>query len=234
MGEPRTDQIETALRAVLPAGVACAVIRPEIRPEGEAAGGDLAGAFSVEAEAMRAAVPKRRAEFFAGRAAARRAMAQLGMPPAPVPMGDDRAPVWPDGVVGSISHCEGVCVALIARSETWRSLSVDVEPLEDLPRDLWDSVMGAQERARLAELPEAARGRCGRLIFSAKEAVYKLQYPITAEWMEFSDLDVVVDAQEAGFDARFCGRNVPEFARGGLRGQILKLSGVMLCMMFLR
>lgn len=224
MEQARIKRIEVALNAVLPAGVACAVMAPDA---------GMAAAYAIEAAAMRTAVSKRRAEFFTGRAAARRAMYRMGIAPVPVPMGEDRAPVWPAGVVGSISHCDEVCVALIGRAKDWRSLSVDVEPTEDLPCNLWDIVLGSKERARLAQLPDAAQGRRGRLIFSAKEAVYKLQFPITGNWMDFSELDITVTAAETAFDARFCGRVVPDFARAGIQGQILGESGFKFCLMFL-
>ena len=93
--DPFAD-LAAALARVLPPGVAVAVEDPAASAE---------GMFDAEARAVARAVPARRAEFAAGRRAAHRAMERLGVPAAPVAMGSDRAPVWPPGVIGSISHC---------------------------------------------------------------------------------------------------------------------------------
>ena len=70
--------------------------------------------YPEEAMAIERAVDKRRAEFTRGRACAREALSELGVPPQPIPVGTHRQPVWPLGVVGSITHCKGLVVAVAA------------------------------------------------------------------------------------------------------------------------
>ena len=187
-----------------------------------------------EAAAMRHAVPKRRAEFFAGRIAAHRAMQALGHPPAPVLMGEDRAPIWPEGLVGSISHCRDACVALVARAAQYRSLAVDIEPDSDLPEDVIELVCLPEERLRLARLPEAERARMARLIFSAKEATYKLQYPVAGKPLEFSDVEIVVDVLNKRFEAHVAPPLAPAFATQVLTGRFGRAEGKLFCVMLAR
>ncbi|MBY6159629.1 4'-phosphopantetheinyl transferase superfamily protein [Mameliella alba] len=132
------------------------------------------GLFPDETAAMTNAQPARRAEFAAGRRAARQAMARLGLPPAPVPMAPDRAPVWPTGLVGSISHAGGLCLAVVARATAFAALGVDLESDAPLDPDLISEICLPEE---LVGLPEAQRGGHAARIFSAKEAAYKAHYP---------------------------------------------------------
>lgn len=222
-----TAGLEAAFRAALPADIAVAVgslIPP--RAEGQV--------FEAEAEAMVRAVPKRRAEFFAGRAAAHRAMQALGRAPAPVPMGQDRAPVWPEGLVGSISHCSEACVALVAKAAHYRALAVDVEPDVDLPYHVIDTICVPSEQARWAGVPKEDRGRMARLIFSAKEAVYKLQYPLAGKMLEFSDVEIAVDVANSCFEAHVVVPLAPGFATQSLAGRFGYAEGKVFCVMFVK
>lgn len=189
-------ELVAALERAVPSGVVVAAEDPAAPPE---------GLFDAEALAMARAAPARRAEFAAGRRAAHRAMERLGLPPAPVAMGPDRAPVWPRGLIGSISHCEGACVALVAQAGTLRAVAVDVEPDADLPGELVPVVCSESERAWLSGLAPGMAGRMARLIFSAKECVYKLQFPVTGKLLEFSDMEVDIDLLHQQFSTRFTG-----------------------------
>ncbi|WP_372674633.1 4'-phosphopantetheinyl transferase [Aquicoccus sp.] len=218
-------ELATALERVLPPGVAMAVEDPAA-PEG--------GLFAVEAEAMSRAVPARRTEFAAGRRAAHRAMARLGLAPAPVAMGPDRAPVWPRGLIGSISHCEGGCAALVARMADMQAVAVDLEPDADLPDDLLPVVCSPAERAWLRDLAPARTGRMARLIFSVKECVYKLQYPLTGKIMEFSDIEVEIDLSHQRFSARLAAHGTKHAPPWTLAGRFGQAGGVMFCLSFAR
>ncbi|MCH2094781.1 MAG: 4'-phosphopantetheinyl transferase superfamily protein [Rhodobacteraceae bacterium] len=138
--------------------------------------------FPAEACAISNAVPRRRAEFAFGRHVARRAMAGLGFPDVPVPMGPDRAPQWPPGLHGSISHAEGHCLAVVSKSETVTSLGIDVEPDLPLPEDVIETVCSVTERQRFAQDL--------RRVFSAKEAVFKALYPECGVVFGFDALEV--------------------------------------------
>ncbi|MFG2603311.1 4'-phosphopantetheinyl transferase [Streptomyces sp. NPDC048514] len=164
---PRTEEV--LLRAVLPPwayGAARA---------GDAAPGEL---FASEATVCADAGPRRRAEFTAGRWCAHRALAALGGAPAAVPRGPRGAPVWPMGVVGSITHCAGFRAAAVCRSRDASGLGLDAEPAEPLPARVRARMLTAREtaladgmRRRLPRLP------VDRLLFSAREAAYKAWPP---------------------------------------------------------
>ncbi len=156
-----------------------------------------------EDHAVSGAVPRRRAEFHAGRAAARAGMVALGLPPRPVPSDLDRAPIWPEGVVGSISHCRSVCVAALGHTKDWASIGVDLEEDTPLAGDLVPIVCGAAEQSWLRTQNPAERGIMAKLIFCAKEATYKAQYPLTGALFGFDHLEVRIDHETARFNARF-------------------------------
>jgi 4'-phosphopantetheinyl transferase EntD len=113
-------------------------------------------------------------EFLAGRLAARRALAGLGRPAVAVPMAEDRAPVWPEGVVGSISHAAGLAVAVVADAPAL--LGVDIARLEPFEAALIPEICRPEERALI---PLEGQGLFACALFSAKEAAFKAQYPVT-------------------------------------------------------
>ena len=80
-----------------------------------------------EAAAVQHAVEKRRREFAVGRMLARAALAAIGDPPSAIPTGNHREPVWPAGIVGSITHCAGYCAAAVARDAMVVALGIDAE-----------------------------------------------------------------------------------------------------------
>lgn len=161
------------------------------------------GAFPAELAEMPRAVDKRRREYVAGRVAAHRAMEKLGLTPRPVLATRARAPSWPRGLTGSLSHNDTTCVAAVARASQVRSLGIDVEDDTPLARDLVATVCTLEERAWLATQPEETRGRLAKLIFSAKEAVYKCQYPVSHRVLDFDAVLVTPDVDTGQFEATF-------------------------------
>jgi 4'-phosphopantetheinyl transferase EntD len=143
-----------------------------------------------EAEAVKNAVPKRVREFAAGRACARRALRELGIHDSVIRVAPDRQPVWPEGTAGSISHTTGLCAAVVAPRHLLPGLGVDCEVVGKVGRDLWPTICGSEEAAWCSALPVGERHAAVALIFSAKEAFYKCQYPLTAEWLDFHDIRV--------------------------------------------
>lgn len=140
------------------------------------------------------AVEKRRREFTTVRDCARRAMARLGLPPAPILSGTRGAPVWPTGVVGSMTHCDGYRGAVLAPATSLASVGVDAEPHAALPDGVLDAIALPAERTRTAALRASHPTVCwDRLLFSAKESVYKAWFPLTGRWLDFSEADIVVD-----------------------------------------
>ena len=185
-------EVAQALRALLPEGVACAVRRPEAR---------TAPPLPEEMPAIVRACPSRRMEFAAGRAAARAALAQIGLPGRAIPQSADRAPVWPKGAIGSIAHCSGCCLAAAAPSARVRALGVDVEPATPLAADLFELICTPRELAELLALPQAEREIRAKLVFSAKESVFKALYPLIRHHFGFDAVEVSVNAATGRFAA---------------------------------
>lgn len=139
----------------------------------------------AEEPAVARAVATRRAEFTTGRSLARDALRRLGIPADAIPVGDRRAPVWPDGVVGSITHCAGLRAVAVARASVVRSVGIDAERHAALPDGVLDAVSDEGEREHLATLPPGTHWDA--LLFSAKESVYKTWFPLTGRWLGFDD-----------------------------------------------
>jgi 4'-phosphopantetheinyl transferase EntD len=152
----------------------------------------------TEAPHIARARPARRREFAAGRAAARAAMTHLGCAPLAVPASADRAPIWPKGISGSISHAQSLCVAVVSQNAS--SISLDVEEATALDPKLLDTICSPAEQARIAG-PDA--GLHAKLIFCAKEATYKAQYPLTRLLFSFDHLDVALNPKNHSFTATF-------------------------------
>jgi 4'-phosphopantetheinyl transferase EntD len=168
--------------------------------------GDDAGAilFPEEQVVIANAVESRRREFATGRTCARAALAGLGQPAVAVLRGPGGAPQWPKGIVGSITHCDGYRAAAVAFTKDVVSLGMDAEPDEPLPdHGMLHLIALEEERARLRELAAGAPGTCwDRLLFTAKESVYKTWFPLARRWLGFESADVVIDAHAGTFTAR--------------------------------
>jgi 4'-phosphopantetheinyl transferase EntD len=133
---------------ILPSAVASAVSFVDV-PEAEL--------FPEELPLIARAVPRRRAEFTTGRACARRALAELGVAPAAILSGDRREPLWPDGVVGAITHCAGFRAAAVGRATDYRSIGIDAEPDEPLVDGILELVSLPAERDQLRRAASARR-----------------------------------------------------------------------------
>jgi 4'-phosphopantetheinyl transferase EntD len=169
--------------------------------------------FPEEEAAMARAVPRRRGEFAAGRACARAALAQLGLPAAPILPGPRGAPQWPPGVVGTITHCDGYRASAVAHARDVLTLGLDAEPDGPLPGGVLDAVSLAEERDRLPGLAAAApHVPWDRLLFCAKEAVYKAWFPLAGRWLGFEEAAITFVPDEGTFTARLL---VPGPAVGG-------------------
>jgi 4'-phosphopantetheinyl transferase EntD len=167
--------------------------------------GDLPGAelFPAEEAVIANAVGKRRREFTTARACARAALAQIGVPPAPILPGPGGAPQWPPGVVGSITHCDGYRACAVARDSDIVTIGLDAEPHARLPDGVCEAVTSRAERIRLAALAVAMPDIFwDRMLFCVKESVYKAWFPLTGQWLGFEDAAVDFDAINRCFTAR--------------------------------
>ncbi|MBB5112829.1 4'-phosphopantetheinyl transferase superfamily protein [Micromonospora echinospora] len=150
--------------------------------------------YPGEEDLVARAVTGRRQEFVTARRCAREALAHLGYAPVPIRSGARREPVWPDGVVGSITHCAGYRAAAVAPAGALAGLGIDAEPHEPLPDGVAGVVTVAGEPERLAALRAADPAtHWDRLLFSAKESVYKAWYPLTGRWLGFEEADLTFD-----------------------------------------
>jgi 4'-phosphopantetheinyl transferase EntD len=167
--------------------------------------GDEHALMPEEAPAFAASVVQVRRASGAARIVARQLLARLGHAGCALPKAPSGAPVWPAGVVGSLAHDARVAVSAVAMSRDLTALGIDVEPAEPLPSDLLDLVATPRERQEIAD------GSCrGRLLFVAKEAVYKAIYPLDHTFLEHHDVDVDMAERKAivrngrVVDLRFC------------------------------
>jgi 4'-phosphopantetheinyl transferase EntD len=144
----------------------------------------------AERECVAQALPARRREFAAGRACARRLLARLGFAPEALRRASDRSPLWPRGAIGSIAHSGSLCAVAVARTGRLSALGLDTEPDEPLEDDLWSTICTPRELDSLSAGPPGARGRTVRLVFSAKESVYKCLYPRTRAVLEFHEVEI--------------------------------------------
>jgi 4'-phosphopantetheinyl transferase EntD len=159
--------------------------------------------FAEERAALGNAVDKRRREFITARACAREALARLGLPPTAIPSGERGEPRWPRGVVGSITHCAGYRACALARAGEIAGVGIDAEPNEPLPAGVLGEIVRAEERPWLEQLLRAEPAvRWDRLLFSAKEAVYKVWFPLARRWLGFEDAVLDVDPATGSFAVR--------------------------------
>lgn len=183
---------------------------------------------SEKADAMR---PKRRAEFSAGRHAAHQALSDAGLAgeilSQGLPQGPDRAPVWPKGFIGSISHSDSACLVAVAHASAGlRAIGIDLEPANALDPELWALVLSPSEAA-LARA-HTSPGLLAKAVFSAKEAVYKAQYTLTETFIGFEAAEIRF--WETGFTLRFDAAAeslaaTAQFSGAGIEGRWKILSG---------
>jgi 4'-phosphopantetheinyl transferase EntD len=159
--------------------------------------------FPEEEAVIAKAVAKRRAEFTTARGCARAALAKLGVPAVPILPGPRGAPQWPAGVVGSITHCAGYRACAVARAGEIVTIGLDAEPHDTLPKGVLEAISLPEERERLSALTAARPDLCfDRMLFCAKESVYKAWFPLTHRWLGFEEASVEIDAENGSFSAR--------------------------------
>jgi len=140
--------------------------------------------------------PKRLTDFSTGRYCAIKALEQLGIKDAIIPIGIDREPIWPDGIVGSISHCDSLVGAIVAKKSEHISLGLDIEEIGRVTSDLWDLVFTENEKVYLNVLTGRKLEEQSTAIFSIKEAFYKFQHPLTKTFLDFLDVEVSLPSMD--------------------------------------
>ena len=184
-----TPSLSSRICSLFPAGVVAAELREP---------GDPRWLFPEESVYVGRAVAKRVQEFAAGRLCARRALAEFGILDFPIRVAADRQPIWPDLLVGSITHTAGFCAAVVAERRRIGAVGLDSEVVGDVNAEIWPSICVPGETAWIGSLPGSQRPAAVTLIFSAKEAFYKCQYPLVGESLDFRDVSVEAQAWGAG------------------------------------
>ena len=154
-----------------------------------------------ELDCVRNAGSSRRAQFGTGRLCARQALGRLGLADAPLTMAPGGLPRWPHGVVGSITHTASYCAVVVMPSPPWRSVGLDAEELRRLEPGVVELITTDGERQWLADLPPGAHDDNALLLFSAKEAYFKLQYPLTGRFLDFPEVQIHADPLAGTFQA---------------------------------
>jgi enterobactin synthetase component D / holo-[acyl-carrier protein] synthase len=191
--------------------------------------------FPDEIKYIQHAVDKRRAEFGTARVCARLALSKLGIPPCSLVPRADRSPQWPPGVVGSISHTEKRCGVAVTTSPRIVSLGLDLEIDAPLESDLQALICTSAERRWLDQYGWAERGQAAIILFCAKEAFYKCQYPLTEQFLEFTDVELSIDLQSGSFFVSGIRRVGAEWDRVcRTTGKIRRSAGVIATLAILR
>jgi 4'-phosphopantetheinyl transferase EntD len=162
-----------------------------------------------EEHAVAGVVDARRREFAAVRALARASLSRLGRPPGPILPGAGGAPQWPEAIVGSMTHCTGYAAAAVACATAVCAVGIDAEPDAALPSGVLDLVATFDERSRL---PQRGDPHWDRLLFSAKESVYKAWFPLTQTWLDHEDVEIVWSQTGSTFRAVGARRLLPTHA----------------------
>lgn len=182
--ESNSAKLSTSLRELFPPGALAAELRGP---------GDPAALLPDEWQTHRTAVRTRVQEFAAGRACAHLLLAEFGVFDFPIKSAPDRQPLWPAALVGSITHTAGFCAAVVALKSDLIAVGIDSEIRGSVKPELWRSICTATETMWLRSLPSAEQTAAATLIFSAKEAFYKCQYPLAGERLNFQDASVEIE-----------------------------------------
>jgi 4'-phosphopantetheinyl transferase EntD len=163
----------------------------------------------AEGKFIEKAVPSRRREFQAGRAAARVALRMLGVEDFDLLPGDERQPLWPPGIVGSITHAATHCAAVVGRKAEVLALGIDVERYEPLRAELLPLICSPAEQRRLRDCGGHSPGVLAKAVFSAKESFYKAYFPEAQTFLDFHDVDVEIRPEQHAFFASLARDDLP-------------------------
>jgi 4'-phosphopantetheinyl transferase EntD len=140
------------------------------------------------------------------------------------------APQWPAGVVGSLTHCAGYRAAALAHAGEIATIGIDAEPHASLPEGVCDAIARPEELATLSALTAATpQVSWDRLLFSAKESVYKAWFPLTQRWLDFGEASITFDPTDGTFNAQLLVPAPPpaDCLQGGLTGRWLARNGLL-------
>jgi 4'-phosphopantetheinyl transferase EntD len=176
--ESNPASLAADLTSLFPLGAVVAAMR---------GAGDPKALYPEEARHLQRSVQKRAQEFAAGRLCARRVLQEFGIQNFPIAVGEHRQPLWPEPLVGSITHTTDFCACVAAAKIRLRAVGIDCEIANSVRPEFWRGICTPGETAWLRSLPDAEQVRAATLIFSAKEAFYKCQFSAAHEHLGFQD-----------------------------------------------
>ena len=188
----RFDMAVIPLATILPPGVSVCELIDGAEPD---------PLYPEEELLVDHAAPKRRREFASSRTCARRALAGLGIESFPILSTSNRAPVWPSGVVGSITHCDSYTAAAVCSNLQLRSIGIDAEVNRPLPGGTPDLIVLPSEKAAIKAFLDP-KVSWDRLLFSAKESIFKAWSQLSSGWLDFLQAEVTIDPAGLTFRAR--------------------------------
>ena len=194
----------------------------------DAGAGEL---FAQERASLGDAAAKRVAEFTTVRTCARRALTRLGLPAVPIVRGRGGAPRWPEGIVGSMTHCRGYRAAAVAHAVDIVTIGIDAEVHEPLADGVLPYIASVDERAQLQSLSrQQPHMHWDRVLFSAKESVYKAWFPLMSRWLDFTEAVMTIDPDRGRFRTRLLvtGPTGPGGSLVGFDGRWLVRDGLVL------
>ena len=156
--------------------------------------------FPEERAQLGKAIESRVQEFATSRSLARQALGILGQPHCPIPRGLSGEPLWPHGIVGSITHCTGYRAAAVAGPSRLASMGIDAEVHAPLPPGVVEIVLVPEELAWLSTASN--RIHWDQVLFSAKESIYKAWFPLTRRWLDFDQVVITLAPSRGAFRVR--------------------------------
>ncbi len=157
-------------------------------------------------EHLERAVDKRKSEFLAGRYIAKKTLNDLGLADVDIPVGENRSPVWPAGIVASISHTKTKAFCAASMNSVYSKVGIDIEDVMSLKTagNIKSSIISESEEVYLRTL-ELDFIQALTLVFSAKESLFKALYPTVKKYFGFSAAEVVeISLSKQFFKLRLC------------------------------
>ncbi|MES2952479.1 MAG: 4'-phosphopantetheinyl transferase superfamily protein [Pseudomonadota bacterium] len=166
------------------------------------------------------AVNARRREFTAGRNCARQALHMLGIGALPIIVGYRRAPAFPPGICGTITHAAEYCAASVMHQGDVLSIGIDAEVNTPLETEVRSLVLSFEENSELKRLPKTSSCNWDKLVFSIKESFYKAYFQLCKIELDFLDAHVSILAGERSFEISVLRSDLPAyFLASSFRGR---------------
>ncbi len=162
-----------------------------------------ANLLGVETDLARKMAEKRYDEFIHGRHCARLVLKELGVAEVAIGKGDNRQPLWPDGIMGSISHTQHFAAAAVGLHASYAGIGIDMESATPLEEKLFKAICRQEELDEFAQLglSQEQAGMRAKLLFSIKESIYKCLWPEVRRFIDFIEMQVVLEPDGSSYRA---------------------------------